>query len=135
MRRTTTSSCGALAMEKLRRALELLHARRELPYLDIARFAHFARFDHHIRQRLRLTKECVAPLALLRGERLFRVTAVVDPAIDELSLAAAAGAVAAAVRQHETCIERRLEDARAVLRRKPVAGIADRDLMRHRCAG
>ena len=82
-----------------------------------------------------MAEERVALGALLRGERLFRVTAVVDAAIDELPLAAAAGAVAAAVWEHEACIERRLEDRRAVPRRKPVAGVAYRDLMRHRCAG
>ena len=46
-----------------------------------------------------------------------------------------ASAIAAAVREHEACIERGLQDRRAVLRRKPVAGVAYRDLMRHRCAG
>src|SRR5258708_7587628 len=119
----------------VRGALQFLHARGELPHLDIARFAHFAGLDRHVGQRLRLAKERVALLALLRGERLFRIPAVVDSAIDELSLAAAACAVAAAVWEHEACVERRLQDRRAVLRRKPVAGVAYRDLMRHRCAG
>ncbi len=113
------------------RALELVHARRQLPHLDVPGLAHLARFDHHVRQQLRLAEERVPLLAFQGRERLLRVAAVVDPALDEPSLAAAAGAVAAAVRQHEPRIQRPLQDARSFLHPELVAGIADGDLMRH----
>jgi hypothetical protein len=112
-----------------------VHARRQLSRLDVAGLAHLARFDHHVRKRPRLAEKRVTTFPLQRGQRLFRVPAVVDPTFDELSLAAAAGAVTAAIGDHQSRVQRPLEDARSFVHVELMAGIANCDLMRHLGAG
>ena len=116
-------------------ALKLVHPGGELPHLDVPRFAHLARLDDDVGKRFRLAEKREPALALGRAERLFRVASVVDPALDELALAAAAGTVAATVGNHQARVERSLENALAVRCLELVPGVADGDLMRHRCAG
>ena len=117
------------------RALHPLHPRRQLLDRDVPRASHLARLDDDIAERLRLAEERVTLLALGGGEDLLGIAAVIELALDQLAFARAAGAVAAAVRQDEAGIQRRLEDAFALLRGELMPGIAYRDLMRHRRRG
>ena len=146
---TSSSACGALPIEKLRRepsfsrnsrycparncsrslagslscsimtssvdAPQRLHAAGQRLDLDVLRRADGARLDHHVAERLRLAEKRLALRLLLVGERLLLVDAVVDLALEQLALAAAAGAVAAAVGQHEVLAQRGGQDRLAFL--------------------
>ncbi len=82
----------------VRRGLvDRLDAARQLPDPDVAGPPDFANFDDQVRERFRAAEERKACAPFVLGQRRGLVGAVVDPAVENLPLAGAAGTVAAAV--------------------------------------
>ena len=110
-----------------RRALDRLDARRQLLHLDLADTADLAGVDHEIRQGLGAAEECEALLLLDVGQGVDLVRAVVDLSVDDLALAGAARAVAAAVGQGDAGGEGGCENRFTLGDLEGVAGFLDRD--------
>jgi hypothetical protein len=87
-------------------ALHALNAAGQCLHLDVSGGTDGARLDDQVAARLRLAEKRLALRLFLVGERLLLIDAVVDLACDDLPLAAAAGAVAAAVRQDQVLAQR-----------------------------
>ena len=103
--------------------LQLLHAAGQRLHLDVLRVAPMVRASiTRSPSGLRLAEERLALRLLLVGQRLLLVHAVVDLPFEELALAAAAGAVAAAIGQDDLLAQRGGEDGL----RPPRPGTADR---------
>ena len=109
-------------------ALHFLHAAGKRADRDVLRRADGARLDHEVAHRLRLAEQRLALRFVCLGQRLFLVDAVVHLAFDDLSLAAAAGAVAAAVGKHQMLAQGSREDGFPLLHAEFVAARLDLDL-------
>ncbi len=115
-----------------RRLVDRLDAARQLADPDVAGAAHFAHLDHEIGLGLRAAEEREPRLLLVVGQRRRLVRAVVDAAFEDLPLARAARAVAAAVRQHQVGVHRRGEHGVALGARERMIARLYGNLVRHR---
>ena len=104
--------------------VDRLDAAGEALDLDVAGAPHFPHFDREVGARLRAAEEREPRPLLVLGQRGCLVRAVVDLARQDLALAGAARAVAAAVRQHEVVAHRRRQHRLAVVAgERVVAGL------------
>ena len=69
---------------------------------DVARSAHFLALDHHVGERLGGAEQGHSGVFFVFGKSTLLVTTVIHPAFQDFALAAAAGAVAAAIGQGES---------------------------------
>ena len=111
--------------------LDRLDAAWQALDLDVAGAPHFAHFDDEVGLRRGAAEERQARALLVFGQRRLLVRAVVDAAGEDPALAGAAGAVAAAVRQHEIGTHRRREHGLAVVARERVLAGLYGNLERH----
>ena len=101
--------------------LQAVHAAGQGLHLDVAGLADHARFERAVGQGRGLAEQRLAVFALGGRQRLFLVLAVVDRAGDDRPLARAAGAVFAAVGNHQAGTDGGRQDGFVVFGRESLA--------------
>ena len=130
-RNWSRSFAGSLQMQRhhvVGEPLHLLHAARQRADRDVARRADGPRLDHEVAERLRLAEERLALRFFLLGAAPSSGRCRSRPGLRDLALAGAAGAVTAAVGQHQVLAQRRREDRFALLDVEFVSAGLDLDL-------
>ena len=112
-------------------AFQLMHPRRQCFHLNVTGLAHLACFDHHIRQATRLAEQHRTIGFFALGQSLFGAVAVIHAAFNQLPFAGATGAIAAAIGQHQSGVERGGKNGFVSGSRELMAGVANLYLMGH----
>jgi hypothetical protein len=110
------------------RVLDFLHARRHAADRNILCRADLAAFDFEIAQWSRLAEQRTADRLFGIRQHVLLVIAIIHASGQDFSLAAAAGAVAAAVGNDQPFAQCGLEDGFVVVNRKAVVAGFDRDV-------
>ncbi len=114
-----------------RGALHFVHAGGQPLDLDVLDRVDLAALDHDVGERAGLAEQRHAGVLFGVGQGVLLVLAVVHLALEQLALAGAAGAVAAAVGDDVTLAQRGIEHGFIVVDGERMVARFDRDPMRH----